>query len=165
MISPPGAKGDLCKPNWAMPLLTSAALDVLVGAGAAYPVFHLSGRAAVQSELAAMLIVLAAFVGMGGAVLGFLSRKGAAKVAYAYVMMGVPRVAVVAGLAAAYKFFFKPPMTMFLAWLIVFYLLTWTSESVLMTRALKKSIPVGTGATARHDGRDGSANQQADCNE
>jgi hypothetical protein len=112
----------------------------MVAAIGAYPTWLYGGRAALQCELAALAAVLIAFVGLGWAVLAYFAANGAVKIAYAYVMMGMPRMAVAAGLAAAYWIFWRPPALIFAGWLVVLYVLTLITESILMTKALKKSV-------------------------
>jgi hypothetical protein len=126
--------------NWVRVLVASAAVDAIVAAIGAYPTWRYGQWAAVQCELAALAAVLIAFVGLGAAVLAYSAAKGAVKIAYAYVMMGVPRMAVAAGLAGAYWAIWKPQALIFAGWLVVLYLLTLVTESILMTRALKKSF-------------------------
>lgn len=126
--------------RWVPVIVASAALDVVVTAIGAYPTWQYGGPEALRCELAVLAAVLIAFVGLGGAVLAYFADKGVVKIAYAYVMMGVPRMALAAGLAAAYWIFWKPPPLIFAGWLVVLCLLTLITESILMIRALKKSV-------------------------
>jgi hypothetical protein len=136
----PGAAKTTGPVRWVPVIAACAAVDVIAAAIGAYPTWQYGQRAALQGEMAALAAVLIAFVGLGSAVLAYFADKGAVKIAYVYVMMGVPRMAVAAGLAAAYWAICKPPALIFAGWLVVLYLLALVTESILMTRALKKSV-------------------------
>jgi hypothetical protein len=137
----PDARRTVRPVNWVRVLGASAAIDVIVAAIGAYPTWRYGGgQAALQCELAALAAILAAFVGLGAAVLAYFAGKGAVKIAYACVMISVPRMALAAGLAAAYWAIWKPQALIFAGWLVGLYLLTLVTESILMAKALKKSV-------------------------
>jgi hypothetical protein len=110
---------------------------VALGAVGAVPTWRFAGRAGLEAQTTAAGVVLAIML-VNAAAVRHCGKRGPRGVAFAFLILSVPRLALCPCLtAAAWKLLAPPPHILF-AWTGLFYIAMLFSETAYVARAIRR---------------------------